>query len=214
MRATAPPREIPVFDHRPTDDELSVLLPYDVLTSDLRVRRNGSRLTVELGRIPIAAVLIWMLLVMGVIAYLLVRTSTFRETGHFWIMMPMIFFGMWMMFDWLNRRADQLNPLVEFDESARTLRVPRRQELIRLDGATVPVEIVSWNLSRKQLKVHGLYPGEHGGVRQATLVLRRGEEYETVLLFHDFAGSGRSFDDPAKLLATALNVPLRRIEAK
>jgi hypothetical protein len=215
MRKAAPPRAIPVFDHRPTDDELSVLFPYEFVTSDVTVRSategaTNGELRIEIGTMPVAPIIGWLAFVIASGVYFMWRQgSPSNHIVYVCLLSPLILGGFWMICLWHNRTAARMNPLVRYDPRERILQVHGRAQLI--DVAEV-VEIVSWALSRRQLKAFGMYPGEKGNHRQAAAVLRRGDNFETVLLFHDLAGKGRSFNDPARVLAEALQVPLRRIE--
>lgn len=212
IRLMRPPAAIPAFDHRPTDDELSVWVKRgDLITSDVRVRRDGDQLLVEMGRIPIVATVVWLGVVIAVGGFFLgFDKARAKESAYFAFLVPMVFFGLWLLFDWFNRTADRMNPLVCYDPSRRTLRIYGRDEPLDIGAIE---ELVIWSLSFKQMKAAGLNP--YGSVcRQTSVVVRCGDGYETVLLFHDLGGRAWLWrGDPPRTLAEALHVPVREIVA-
>jgi hypothetical protein len=108
---------------------------------------------------------------------------------------------------YLNRLAGKINPILVLDHSRGELRISGRVEPIRTADV---VEIIIWELSPENLFELGL-DREEVDV-QVSALMRRGESWQQVFLYHDDERAAvRGDDAPARRLAQSLHVPLRRV---
>jgi hypothetical protein len=196
------------FARPPTDFELATYFPGRPRSSELSRRVDGDR---ELWEIP--RITYWQMA--------LAFCSTLPAVGLAWWMMgldtrwfprlavatALCLGGTFGMLAYLNRLASKINPILMLDHGRGELHISGRDEPIRTADV---VEIICWELSPENLFDLGL-DREEVDV-QVSALIRRGESWQQLFLYHDDERDAERGDDaPARRLAQSLQVPLRRV---